>query len=169
MTRLAFRAAVMMLAAAACSAAAARNGAGTNAAQRSSTAQAEAFVDRLFARYARASTDDPGPDSRAQWEDEAVFTPATAALLDRANAFAPPDEVPEFADGDFDCQCQDWENLQVTEKRSRALEAGRVEVEIRFVNAGEAKQARLIVEPTPSGPRIADLFDDATRRAWSRR
>ncbi len=121
-------------------------------------AGAERFIDQLYARYRAPVSISIGEP--AQWRLDAVFTPDLVALFDRSAALAPPDEVPEFGDGDHICQCQDWENLRLIERQVHITGPGRAEAEVRFENVGAAKRVRMILALTPAGWRVADLAYD---------
>lgn len=122
------------------------------------SAAAERFIDGLYARYQAEPR--VALDQSAPWRMDSVYTPELIALFERVASFAGPDEVPEFADGDHICQCQDWENLRLLERRIRETGAGLAEADIRFENAGQTKNARILLARTPAGWRVADLHYD---------
>src|SRR6478752_768272 len=61
-------------------------------------------VEGLFKPYARP----PAARSPAVWQ-RPIWSRETAALIARWRRVTPSDEVDTLSDGDWLCQCQDWD------------------------------------------------------------
>lgn len=114
-----------------------------------SQAQAEAFLDRLYAYYR---------DEPAHPRDESkVWTPAMRALMARLDRLDDEARL-EVSDGDEICQCQDWGDFRLIERRIVLRGPGRAEASLRFRNLGEERALRLALERTRAGWRVADVY-----------
>lgn len=123
------------------------------------TGTPERFVDWLYYRYRHHPIEGRRPPwAGPEWWDESVYTAALLALFARQDALAR--EAQRDTGGDEICQCREWRDLRLTERTVTATGEGRAEVAVRFENYGEEKRARLILERTAAGWRVADLFDE---------
>lgn len=112
-------------------------------------AQAAAFIDRLYAYY-RVEPSRPRDES-------AVWTPAMLALMARLNRLDDEAQL-EVSGGDEICQCQDWGQFQLLARRIELHGPNRADVFVRFRNLGRMTGLKLLLERTPSGWRVADVF-----------
>lgn len=119
----------------------------------------ERFVDWLYHRYRHHPIEGRRPPwAGPEWWDESVFTPTLLALFARQDALARG--AGRDTGGDEICQCREWRDLVLIERTVTASGEGRAEVAVRFVNFGDEKRLRLILERTPAGWRVADLVDE---------
>ncbi len=111
--------------------------------------EAERFVHRLYSYYR---------DEHSQPRDEgAVWTPAMLALMARLDRLDDEARL-EVSDGDEICQCQDWGDFRLLSSRIVPHGPGRADAFVRFSNLGRMTGLRLVLERTPAGWRVADLF-----------
>jgi hypothetical protein len=119
----------------------------------------ERFVDWLYQRYRHHPIEGRRPPwAGPEWWDESVYTPTLLALFARQAALAT--EAQRGEGGDEICQCLEWRDLSLVERNVTAAGEERAEVAVRFVNHGDEKRLRLILEMTPAGWRVADLVDE---------
>lgn len=119
----------------------------------------ERFVDWLYHRYRHHPIEGRRPPwAGPEWWDESVYTPELLALFARQDELAREEQ--RDAGGDEICQCLEWRDLRLLERTVTAAGEDRAEVAVRFENYGEEKRARLILERTPAGWRVADLVDE---------
>ena len=123
------------------------------------TGTPERFVDWLYHRYRHHPIEGRRPPwAGSEWWDESVYTPTLLALFARQDALAR--EAQREMGGDEICQCREWRDLRLLERNATATGEGRAEVTVRFENYGDEKRARLVLERTPAGWRVADLIDE---------
>lgn len=123
------------------------------------TGTAERFVDWLYHRYRHHPIEGRRPPwAGPEWWDESVYTATLLALFARQDALAR--EARRDIGGDEICQCREWRDLRLVERTVTAAEGDRAEVAVRFENFGDEKRARLVLERTSAGWRVADLFDE---------
>jgi len=120
-----------------------------SAAAARSHGQAAAFVDRLYGYY-RVDTSRPRDEST-------VWTPAMLALMARLNRLDDEARL-DVSDGDEICQCQDWGDFRLLARRIVLRGPGRADALVRFSNSGRVTGLRLLLERTPAGWRVADVF-----------
>ncbi len=111
-----------------------------------------------FIRSVYASYTDDGPWPIDEERLDAVWSPATAALIRRDRTLS-GDELP-YLDADPICNCQDFENIRVLDTRTRRDGEGRLIIRVRFINGGmeTTTDFRLHGSPT-SGWRIDDVLN----------
>ena len=114
-------------------------------------AEARAFVDSLYAYY-RSDIGRPRNDS-------SVWTPSLLALMRGLDSLDDEAQL-EVSDGDEICQCQDWGQFRMIERRIVPIGPGRAEAHVRFVNLGQERRVRLVLEHGRAGWRVADLFSE---------
>ena len=87
----------------------------------------------IFAPYAT-------PRPRAAW-DQPIYSAEVAALIARWKAVMPEDELDGLNDGDWLCQCQDWdaEAFQATIVSIGMTDAGTAEVELTSTSGSRAR------------------------------
>lgn len=137
----------------------------TAPAQAQSLPEAQTFVAGLYSAYQRK----PDPDYLGKQIGQ-VFAPDLIALIKREAASVPKGDVGAL-DGDPICDCQDWQisNIEVAVS---APKAGVAQADVRFRNAGEARQVRLDLVAvqgrwrvgdvhTPEMPSLAKLLQDS--------
>ncbi len=112
-------------------------------------AQAAAFIDRLYAYYR--------VDPSHERDDSKVWTPAMLALMARLDRIDDEARL-EVSDGDEICQGQDWGDFRLLSSRIVPHGPGRADAFVRFSNLGRMTGLRLVLERTPAGWRVADLF-----------
>jgi hypothetical protein len=112
----------------------------------------EAFVRRVYARYAR----DKGPGVSTE---RPAGTPYFAAPL--LDAFAKDQELAHGEVGAIDadpvCDCQDWGKLRVKQVAVTPGQGGAVLARVTFTNFGKPQTLTLTLADTPDGWRIADI------------
>ncbi len=113
------------------------------------SAQAAAFVDRLYAYY-RA-------DPSHERDETRVWTPTMLALMARLDRLDDEARL-EVSDGDEICQCQDWGQFRLIARRIVLHGPRRADAFVRFRNLGRLTGLKLLLERTPSGWRVADVF-----------
>ena len=115
-------------------------------------------VAALFRPYSRPTTL-PAP---AVWE-RPIWSRETAALIARWRKVTPQDEVDELSDGDWLCQCQDWdEHAFRMSIDSRKMDApGHAFVQVRFRLDGSGwRSERLSMRQERGTWKIDDLFGE---------
>lgn len=113
-----------------------------------------AAVDRTFAPYQRETS------AQAAW-DYPVYSDETAALIAHWERVRPSDEVDALSDGDWLCQCQewDWRSFAVAKGKVRVLAADSVEVPVRLaIGWNGSRSARLRLKREQGAWKIDDLF-----------
>jgi hypothetical protein len=99
-------------------------------------------VESLFKPYSRpATTRSPAVWQRPIWSRE------MAQLIAAWRRVTPRDEVDDLSDGDWLCQCQDWDEhaFKLTVRPPRFGAAGHAAVDVRFqLSPGEWRSARLL-------------------------
>lgn len=111
-------------------------------------------VERMFAPYRRESS------AQAAWQSPA-YSAETAALIARWEAVRPSDEVDDLSDGDWLCQCQDWDwrGFRAVSGRTRLLSPNLVEVPVRLdIGWGTVRTARLRLKREQGAWVLDDLF-----------
>jgi hypothetical protein len=111
---------------------------------------ARTFVTGLYTAYQRQ----PGPDYLGKQIAE-VFAPDLIALIKREAASVAKGDVGAL-DGDPICDCQDWQISKV-EVAVSGPKPGAAVAEVRFQNAGEARQVRLDLVAVQGRWRVADV------------
>lgn len=114
----------------------------------------DATVDRIFAPYQRESS------AQAAW-DYPVYSDETAALIAHWERVRPSDEVDALSDGDWLCQCQewDWRSFAVVKGKARVLAADSVELPVRLaIGWNGSRSARLRLKREQGAWKIDDLF-----------
>lgn len=117
--------------------------------------QAKAFVEGLYAAYART----PGPDWIGKQASE-VFSPALLDLLKRDAARTPAGEVGTL-DGDPICNCQDYEIRQVAVTVKPGA-VGKAVATASFTNFGEKQTVALDLVWAGGRWRVDDIHADGT-------
>jgi hypothetical protein len=123
-------------------------------------AAVEARVSEIFQPYKAEAND------AAAWELP-VFSRETKALIGHWQRVMPEGEVDELNDGDWFCQCQDWDQqkFSVTSGLPSTLSEGLVEVEARvdlgFDGEGGIRTLRLIFRREGKGWMLDDMFADS--------
>lgn len=117
-------------------------------------AAVDALVRRIYAPYA-------DPAMPPGLLDAPIYSARTAALLARWRKVTPADEPDRLSDGDWFCQCQDWEpaafRLAIT--RRERLRSGAARVSVRFaLGGGATRTARLVFVREGGEWRVDDLF-----------
>lgn len=119
----------------------------------------ERFVDWLYYRYRHHPIEGRRPPwAGPEWWDESVYTPELLALFARQEELAREEQ--RGTGGDEICQCLEWRDLRLLERTVTAAGEDRAEVTVRFENYGDEKRARLVLERTSAGWRVADLIDE---------
>lgn len=113
-------------------------------------------VEALFKPYSRpAARRTPAVWQRPIWSRE------TAALIARWRRSTPSDEVDDLSDGDWLCQCQDWDEhaFKLTVRRPQLDAAGHAAVEVRFqLSPGEWRSARLLLNLEGGAWKLDDIL-----------
>lgn len=122
----------------------------TGSAEAQSLPEAQTFVTGLYSAYQRQ----PGPDYLGK-QIGAVFAPDLIALIKREAASVRKGDVGAL-DGDPICDCQDWQISKV-EVTVSAPKPGAALAEVRFQNAGEARQVRLDLIAVQGRWRVGDV------------
>ena len=117
-------------------------------------AAVDALVRRIYAPYS-------DPAMPAGLLDAPIYSAQTTALLARWRKVTPSDEVDRLSDGDWFCQCQDWEPaaFRLTITRRERLHSGAARVAVRFaLDGGTTRTARLVFVKEAGTWRVDDLF-----------
>ena len=127
----------------------------------------EAAVRVIFAPYA---TDPAQASPVASWE-RPIYARQTLALIHAWQRSAPDNEVDDLSDGDWLCQCQDWDarGFKVTVLARRTMAAGLVELRLDVaIGSGERRKERMALRREAGQWRIDDLFADGFRQGLKR-
>jgi hypothetical protein len=113
-------------------------------------------VRAILAPYANPQREPP-----TAW-DRRVFSQPVAALIARWKQVMPEDEPDAMSDGDWFCQCQDWDAraFRITRITTANLTATRAAVSVSF-NLGwnETRSARYVMKREGARWLLEDLFD----------
>jgi len=113
-------------------------------------------VESLFHPYSIS----PSRRAPAVWE-RPIWSRETAALIARWRRVAPRDEVDDLSDGDWLCQCQDWDEhafrLTIVSRRVDAPRHAVVEVRLRLARR-ESVSARLLLRVENGAWKLDDLI-----------
>ena len=115
----------------------------------------DARVAEIFAPYRRAEADATPP-----WE-RPIYSAELAALIARWQRVVPEDEPDALNDGDWLCQCQDFDHraFRAVTLSIRAAGLGRAEVRMRVeLGHGAPRAARLVLRQERGGWVIDDFF-----------
>lgn len=112
------------------------------------------FVQEIYQPYRGLGEPNSG------WE-RAIWSARTRALIARWRAVTPADEVDDLSDGDWLCQCQDWDakSFRAKVRTLRSLDTRRMQVSVDVtIAAGVVRRQRL--ELVREGGRwlLDDLF-----------
>lgn len=129
----------------------------------------DASVERIYAPYS-------DPSNMTGSLDAAVYSAATTALLERWKRSTPSDEVDELSDGDWFCQCQDFDaaTFRATVINRAALppdKAGRrrAQVSLRIaIGWDTVRRARLIFVKERGEWRLDDMYTPGETRGFKR-
>jgi len=110
----------------------------------------------VFAPYRK------GDDARAAWERD-IWSSEIAHLITHWQAVVPEGEVDDLNDGDWLCQCQDWDakkfGIRIVSKK--ATEPGIAEVEVDIdIGFGERRDAFLVFRKEAGDWRLDDLYSE---------
>lgn len=125
-------------------------------------AAVDALVQRIYAPYA-------DPAAPPGLLDAPIYSAETTALLARWKAVTPADEPDRLSDGDWFCQCQDWDQaaFRLTIAGRKPLRPGAVRVTVRFTLApGATREARLVLVREGLDWRVDDLFSREMPRGF---
>jgi hypothetical protein len=114
----------------------------------------EAAIASIYAPYHEEGA------GTASWEYP-IYTTELTRLIERWLAVVPDDEPDELNDGDWLCQCQDWDakSFRAVVTRRRALRGGGVQVSVRLdLGEGERRTARLVLRREAGVWRVDNLF-----------
>jgi hypothetical protein len=112
-------------------------------------AEAAAFIDRLYGYYR--------VDASHERDETRVWTPAMLALMGRLRRLDDEAQL-EVSGGDEICQCQDWGDFRLLARRIELHGPNRADAFVRFRNLGRMSGVKLLLERTPNGWRVADVF-----------
>ena len=102
-------------------------------------------------------------DDKAAW-DYPIYSDEVRSLIDHWQHVVPDDEPDALNDGDWLCQCQDWnaQAFKVSVASSRMLAPDRAEVDVRidlgFSEVRDLREARLIFRREGEGWQLDDIF-----------
>lgn len=125
-------------------------------------AAVDALVQRIYAPYA-------DPAAPPALLDAPIYSAETTGLLARWKAVTPADEPDRLSDGDWFCQCQDWDQsaFRLTIAGRQPLPSGAVRVSVRFtLVAGTTRDARLVLVREGADWRVDDLFSREMPRGF---
>jgi hypothetical protein len=114
----------------------------------------EATIASIYAPYSEEGA------GTASWEYP-IYTAEVAQLIDRWLAVLPADEPDELNDGDWLCQCQDWDakRFRAVVTGRRALRRGVVQVSVRLdLGHGEPRTARFVLRREAGAWKVDNLF-----------
>lgn len=117
-------------------------------------ASVDALVRRIYAPYS-------DPAMPPGLLDAPIYSARTTALLARWRKVTPADEPDRLSDGDWFCQCQDWEPaaFRLTITGRERLRGGAARVSVRFaLGGGDTRTARLVFVKEGGTWRVDDLF-----------
>jgi hypothetical protein len=113
-------------------------------------------VETLFKPYSRPATQ----RTPAVWQ-RPIWSRETAALIARWRRSTPSDEVDDLSDGDWLCQCQDWDEhaFKLTVRQPQLDAAGHAAVDVRFqLSPGEWRSARLLMNLEGGAWKLDDIL-----------
>ncbi|MGZ3198087.1 MAG: DUF3828 domain-containing protein [Croceibacterium sp.] len=113
-------------------------------------------VEALFKPYSRPATQ----RAPAVWQRR-IWSRETAALIARWRRTTPSDEVDDLSDGDWLCQCQDWDEhaFKLTVRQPQLDTAGHAAVDVRFqLSPGEWRSARLLLNLEGGAWKLDDVL-----------
>jgi hypothetical protein len=116
-------------------------------------------VRAILSPYANPATEPP-----AAW-NRRVFSQPVAALIARWKQVRPDEEPDALSDGDWFCQCQDWDvrAFRITRITTANLTATRAEVSVSFnLSTTETRAARYVMKRESGRWVLDDLFDRST-------
>lgn len=117
----------------------------------------DAAVADVFHPYTRDS------DGKAAW-DYPIWSREVTALIDHWQRVVPPDEPDALNDGDWLCQCQDWDEKGfktiIGAPRMTGADAAEVDVKIDlgFSEARDLREARLLFRREAAAWKLDDIF-----------
>ena len=115
-------------------------------------------IDRIFHPYSAP----PSAHALAAWQ-RPIWSRETAGLIARWQQATPKGEVDDLDDGDWLCQCQDWDQkafrLMIL---SRKIDPpGHAVVNVGFrLNSRDNRTARLLLSFEGGAWKLDDVFDD---------
>ena len=113
-------------------------------------------VEDLFKPYSRPAT----AQTPAVWQ-RPIWSRETAQLIAAWRRATPRDEVDDLSDGDWLCQCQDWDEhaFKLTVRPPQFGAAGHAAVDVRFqLSPGEWRSARLLLNLEGGAWKLDDMF-----------
>lgn len=113
-------------------------------------------VAAIFAPYNEADMSD------AAWE-RPIYSSEVTALIARWEQVMPQDEVDDLNDGDWLCQCQDWDpkHFRVRIISRKAVEADVAEIEVDIdIGWGETRDAFLSFRREEGKWMLDDLYSE---------
>ncbi len=119
----------------------------------------DAQVAEVFRPY-RDDRDDDAPWNRP------IFSQEVTALIAHWQRVLPPDEPDRLNDGDWLCQCQDWdaEGFRASAGPAAALSPDSAEVPVKvdlgFDDVSDLRTARLVFKREADGWKLDDLYAD---------
>lgn len=125
-------------------------------------------LDTQVAAIFRPYSQEPAPTPA--W-DYPVWSASVRALIVHWRRVTPEGEVDDLSDGDWLCQCQDWDHrhFRVIPGKPRRLTADRVEIPVRLDIGWKARRdARLVLVRETAGWRLDDLFSKDMPRGLQR-
>lgn len=123
----------------------------------SDTTALDAQVAEVFRPYGE------GMDSTAPW-DRPIFSADVTALIAHWQRVLPDDEPDRLNDGDWLCQCQDWDakGFKLLLGSHQTLAKGTVQVKVKidlgFAEASDLRDARIIFKREGESWRIDEIF-----------
>lgn len=113
-------------------------------------------VAAIFAPYREADMSD------AAWQ-RPIYSREVAALIARWEQVMPEDEVDDLNDGDWFCQCQDWEpehfRVKVISRKAVTVDVAEIEVDID-IGRGEKRDALLSFRREEGKWMLDDLYSE---------
>jgi hypothetical protein len=113
-------------------------------------------VAAIFAPYNEADMSD------AAWE-RPIYSRVVTALIARWEQVMPEDEVDDLNDGDWLCQCQDWDprNFRVKSVSYKQIKADAAEIEVDIdIGWGEKRDALLVFRREEGKWMLDDLYSE---------
>lgn len=122
----------------------------------SDAAALDARVTEIFRPYALDQ------DDQAPW-DRPLFSAEVAGLIAEWQRVVPDDEPDELNDGDWFCQCQDWDAkaFKVVRSAPQPVAGGGTAVEVKitlFADAYEPRPARLLFRKEAGQWKLDDIL-----------
>lgn len=124
-----------------------------------------AAVDAAIAAIYRPYRADPS-NPTAVW-DRPIWSAAVRALIAQWRKVIPEDEPDALNDGDWLCQCQDWDDAKFSARvlSRRALGPGLAEATVRVdLGFGEARDVRLALRREGRGWKIDEMTSESFPR-----